>query len=451
MLNRTETERAVASPKRAGLVLSVLVALALIVTIGAAEALACTCGLRRTGVSCRDLAEAQAIFAGEVISIEPVTVEARGRRIIAERRVTLRVLEAFDGHVGAEVQILTNADSSMCGYSFNKGSRYLVYAFARPDGELTTSICSRTKPLANIGGELSFLRAPATLKATHVTGRVQLRENDYGTGSLSPRPVAGARFVLSGDRQYEAVSGRDGEFEIDVPSGKYAVHFLVADDLYVGALPRLPRELDLSDTRACPHVEAAAHHDGRVSGRLLTGDGRPAADVAIEIVRADRRTAAFGGRTNARGEFDLRQVAPGKYSVRLVSDPRVWLPTPAPSDDPIELRLDPGQRRALGDLVLPAGTRIARLSGRVVDSDDRPIAAAQVVVRGAADRALDAVAPFITDAAGNFSAAVVANGAPYRVIVLVEDARGWDATSTHSITDVATSEAGTPIVLRPRK
>ena len=420
MLNRTGAERAVASPKRAGLVSSVLAALALIVTIGAAEAIACTCAPIRTETSCRDIATAG------------------------------RVLEAFVGTVGTEVRVSTSPDSASCGYRFDEGSRYIVYAFARPDGQLTTSRCSRTKHLANIGGELRFLRAPATRQTTPVTGRVRLREENYGTGSLSSRPVAGARFVLSGDRQYEAVSDRDGAFAIDVPTGKYAVQLLVADDLYVGALPRLPRQLDLSDTRACPNVEAVVHSDGHVSGRLVMSDGQPAAGLAVEIVGVNnRRRAAFSASADARGAFDIGQVAPGRYSVRLASDPGLLLPTRASPGDPTEFILQSGQRRALGDLVLPAGVRIVQLAGRVVDANNRPIAGAEVVVRSASDQSYGRFEPIRTDADGSFSAAVVASGAPYRVTVGLEDPHGWGARSPHSITDVPASEMSTPLLLRP--
>jgi hypothetical protein len=227
-----------------------LAAFALLTTIGVAEAVACTCALVRTETSCRDLADAKAIFAGEVISIAPVMRDIKGKQVEVERRVTLRVLEAFDGVAATEVTIVTATNSAACGYHFDKGRRYLVYAFGRPDGALTTSICSRTKPLANIGGELSFLRATATRQTTRVTGRVRLREDN------SFRPVVGARFVLSaGERRYEGVSDRDGEFAVEVPAGKYGVELILPDNFHVEGGSHPPRELDLSDTRACPHIE----------------------------------------------------------------------------------------------------------------------------------------------------------------------------------------------------
>ena len=453
MPHRTEPERVVASPKRAGL-LAVSIAVTALLTIGAAEAAACSCALSRTETSCRDLAAADAIFAGEVVSIDPVMRDIKGRPVAAAQRVTLRVLEAFDGAVGTEVHVLTSPDGPSCGYPFDKGSRYLVYAYARPDGQLTTSRCSRTKHLANIGGELRFLRAPASRVTTRVTGQVRLREDNYGSGSLSPRALAGARFVLSGERQYEAVSDRDGKFAIDVLPGKYAVDLIVADDFYVGARPRLPRQLDLSDPRACPHVEAVAHHDGHVSGRLSTSDGRPAAGVALELVRAnDRRGVAFGGSTNERGEFDIGQVAPGKYALRLASDPRVWMPAPASPDEPTPLILGPAERRAVGDFVLPDGTRIVQLSGRVVDAYDRPIAGADVIVRSGADRSHGAFPRVVTDEAGSFSVGVVADVASYRITVVgdrIDYFGGLGVAAMHSVTEVLASEISTRLILRPR-
>ena len=64
-------------------------------------------------------------------------------------RVRLSVLEMFAGELRTqEIDILTNEQSSACGFSFVTGSEYIVFASTNQQtNELWTSHCTRTHEL----------------------------------------------------------------------------------------------------------------------------------------------------------------------------------------------------------------------------------------------------------------------------------------------------------------
>jgi hypothetical protein len=85
---------------------------------------------------------ADAVFVGNVVSIETLTVSAG---VLRGRRVDLAVVEAFRGLQLSEVTLHTGYGGADCGYPFAMGESFLVYAYRTPEGHLTTSICTRTR------------------------------------------------------------------------------------------------------------------------------------------------------------------------------------------------------------------------------------------------------------------------------------------------------------------
>jgi hypothetical protein len=108
------------------------------------------------------LGQADAVFAGRVVSV----TERReggpafpGRpylevRIVPERR--------WKGAAGDTVTVATSDNSASCGYAFEQGRDYLVYAGG--EDALRVFICSRTRPLADAAEDVAALGAPATTR-----------------------------------------------------------------------------------------------------------------------------------------------------------------------------------------------------------------------------------------------------------------------------------------------
>jgi hypothetical protein len=110
------------------LLATLLVSVAIVWCPGSAQA--CSCA--GSGTPCDAAWRADALFVGHVVSMSST----------AERRVELAVIEPFRGLQLSQVTVVTGYGGADCGYPFEIGQSYLVYAHRTPDGQLTTSICS---------------------------------------------------------------------------------------------------------------------------------------------------------------------------------------------------------------------------------------------------------------------------------------------------------------------
>lgn len=89
-----------------------------------------------------------AVFAGTVVSIETGDYS---------RTVHFGVERAWKG-VSARTLALTTAGSgASCGYDFDKGKEYVVYAHGSEESSLEASMCSRTQLLADAYDDLAYL------------------------------------------------------------------------------------------------------------------------------------------------------------------------------------------------------------------------------------------------------------------------------------------------------
>ena len=76
-----------------------------------------------------------------VFLAEAVKVEVEGQT----RTVTFKVERWWKGGDKQEVIATTHKSGATCGYGFEKGKKYLVYAGAEKDKSLRVSLCSRTR------------------------------------------------------------------------------------------------------------------------------------------------------------------------------------------------------------------------------------------------------------------------------------------------------------------
>jgi hypothetical protein len=93
------------------------------------------------------LEESTAVFAGRVASIEPGSY-GKTVRFDAER--------AWKGVTESAVTVTTGNGGGDCGYSFEQGKEYLVYAYGDKES-LGTGICSRTQPIIDAYVDLAAL------------------------------------------------------------------------------------------------------------------------------------------------------------------------------------------------------------------------------------------------------------------------------------------------------
>lgn len=105
----------------------------LVAATAASVAEACKC--RQPPPPKESLEQSDAVFLGKVTSIAE---EENG--IVA----TIEVTQSWKGVKEAKVTVSTAAHSASCGFGFEKGKQYVVYAHAS-EGKLSTNICTRTR------------------------------------------------------------------------------------------------------------------------------------------------------------------------------------------------------------------------------------------------------------------------------------------------------------------
>jgi hypothetical protein len=112
---------------------------------------ACSCFPHRSPQE--ELAESAVVFSGQVIQINN-SAQTRGffgSEILLT--VTFNVYEIWKGPQENPIVIKTTPNSASCGFNFEVGQEYLIYAFGSKSN-LQTNICTRTTTLANAAGDL---------------------------------------------------------------------------------------------------------------------------------------------------------------------------------------------------------------------------------------------------------------------------------------------------------
>jgi hypothetical protein len=147
--------------------------------LGHQEALACQCGGTPTPAEAYDRADS--VFSGEVVSItdrlswwrsawmrahdwfadEPYCgFSSSGWVTKCGFQVVIAVDQSFKGAPDPRIEVFTGRGDGDCGFAFQARSRYVVYAYRLPSGELTTGLCQRTRPADDAAEDLSFLESP---------------------------------------------------------------------------------------------------------------------------------------------------------------------------------------------------------------------------------------------------------------------------------------------------
>jgi hypothetical protein len=139
----------------------------------ASSALGCTCESPSDAKTVRDLAiwysegansskiifegvvENQQLLAGTVAAPQS---SASPSSVSLQRAIRFRVLRAYRGDVSGMVTVLTGSGDADCGFDFDTGSQYLVYADRVDDNTLRTSICSGTSLSQHAAPALRVLR-----------------------------------------------------------------------------------------------------------------------------------------------------------------------------------------------------------------------------------------------------------------------------------------------------
>jgi hypothetical protein len=126
----------------------------------ATSAIACKC-IQSTPEE--SFERAGTVFSGRVVDVvEPSPAERQSPRgnedpnFLSGVKVTFEVSEVWKGNNKQRLVVMTSDSSASCGYSFQEGEEYLVYASGE-EAKLQTGLCSGTKPLSDARADLGVL------------------------------------------------------------------------------------------------------------------------------------------------------------------------------------------------------------------------------------------------------------------------------------------------------
>lgn len=129
--------------------------------VGRSDAIGCTCAvthlLGRSGIA--EIPSYDLIAAGTVVELALVEVpEVLGGEPFVRRYadVTIDVAKSWKGMHGATVVVRTDVSGAACGYSFELGESYLVYARGARE-PYSAHFCDPTKPTNASAEEMKVL------------------------------------------------------------------------------------------------------------------------------------------------------------------------------------------------------------------------------------------------------------------------------------------------------
>jgi hypothetical protein len=189
-------------------------------------------------------------------------------------QVEIAVNSTLRGVNGPAVTVVTADNGAACGYAFQPGERYLVYAHRSPDGTLEVSLCSRTIPLAKATEDLQFIRSVAAGTArSRVYGTITHRERDLGGDrSRDYRPMRDVLVSVRGPGAgAETRTDDQGRYEVaDLPPGVYDITAFPPANF---TSSRLSYPAEIRDPRSCQFRDFNLVYDNRITGAVTTASG----------------------------------------------------------------------------------------------------------------------------------------------------------------------------------
>lgn len=399
--------------------------------------LACSC--LGPGTPCSAAGSAAAVFTGRVLDItdpgRPIPVGNTGPAL-AKRRSgdpvsplprPLRVVRIQLGEVLSgvdrgqkEIEIVTGQGDGDCGYAFQIGVDYVVYAYKNVEGRLETSICSRTRPLARATEDIEYFRAMSNAPET---GEIRV---STGLPGAPGKPAVTIIADRDGSR-YSALTNAAGEAVFaGLSPGDYTIH--AESD---GDLPDDPK-VQLH-TKGCRDL--TLFRSLQITGRVRTRSGLPAARVEVQV-RSIRDTPADGAMTDSDGHYKLRIVRAGQYYLGINLNHTPTRDTPYPrwfypgTEDPVfATSIDFSGRPEVRtyDFTLPERQPERAIEGIVLKTDGQPMPRAVVTVF---DSSKATVAQALADQNGRFALRVFV-GTPYRLLAV------WPGNATDGAVSAA--------------
>ena len=348
------------------------------------SAYACSCALPKP--PCQTVWEADAVFVGTVLSVKTTD---KGLASFESRAIKISVDESFRGVASTEVELFTASIGASCGYRFDVGQQYLVYGYKGDTGRLTTSICTRTRPLTQATEDLDYLRSLAVAPpGGTIKGEVR-RIKRSSDGNSTDSAFADIPVIIeNGSERSRTTTDEKGNFIVSgLKTGAYTVSLELPKGLRAGPDKS---EVKVSD-KGCASEYFVVETDGRLSGRVRNVSQSSVANAWLSVISADKgqyQGYTNSAYTNEQGVYEFSKIPPGKYILQIRFDDRsshgrIPFPTmyyPGVSDPSQSTVIDLGEGQHIGDydLTMPDLPKQRNLEGIVIASDGRILTRARV-------------------------------------------------------------------------
>jgi hypothetical protein len=328
--------------------------------------LGCMCGFSQVPAkNMRELAAQKnsvtVIFEGTVESqrvesgpIGPPTGALSMTSYGTHRVVAIRIARSYRGEVRSIATVFTGIGQGDCGFDFETGKEYLVYAESVGGTLLFTSICTGTAPLEHAGPALRLLRGqPPTEDDLSDPESYYEKFMPKWTGSVCGRvtkpdgtPLGKAEVDVSEVREKPLTPNIASDPNLSKPDGSFCItyvrpgkYLLTAQDYdygartrWMGYYPGVTKPSDATPLEIKPggnlaNVEFSVHRESlyTVRLRIVTSDGSPPPwknlAVTVDSPERDELALHIDRDVSEDGSCTLNLVPPGHYSASAYIQP----------------------------------------------------------------------------------------------------------------------------------
>jgi hypothetical protein len=340
-----------------------------------------------SGPACQAYWNTDAVFDARVVDIESVRRQDELVGQIVERQrnlVTLDVRQAWKGATAGKLQVLTETSSASCGFEFQVGRRYLVFARMGAAGILEVSYCSATREFDGTGPDAEFLTSLGRPAAGgRIFGRIDA-PTPRAEGGLTPPMPGDVVVTLTWQGRSRTTKAVGGIYEFTgLAPGTYEVRATVPTGYTAHSWPS---SVPIPTTHACFEQNVGVGYAARITGQLVDAKGRGVRGVNVQLVGSDTRLPlefASPQRTAYSidaGFFEFGDVAPGAYlvGINLEGVPSEYRPHPLtvyPGGGLLQtVHIELGSSIDLGRWEVPPPVPEVRITGQVVWPDGSPAA-----------------------------------------------------------------------------
>ena len=406
------------------------------------QSYACTCGFIGGPSPSEAFSSADAIIVGFVKKTDPEINKGYVPQI-----AYVQVEKSYKGY--EEAEIIFHQPGHSCSPTFRAGERYLFYVNRTKQNQWEVYGCGRSRAFSDGSDDLMYLNAlPESARRTRISGTIRHYEELPQKGLSLVDNVSGIKVKVIGEKKsWELYTDENGVYEMyDLPPGKYTIEPEIPAGMKIrfrhmfGLLDFGEKNLRLDlRANACAGSNFTLSANNLIRGKVFGENGQAMPDVCLELVPADvpddKMNSHFriSGCTQRGGNFELKEMPPGKYLVVANKDgklsgsepfPATYYPGVFEKKNATIITIGQGESLDNVDIYIPAQLETITIQGVLTYADGRPAAREAVEFKaseGIQNRDLDA--SNLSDDQGRFSLTVLkgAKGRLYGSIYLYED------------------------------